>query len=106
MCPFADQLTAVSCRSIVAEISNTLCLQPLPIRLGFWIYLCAFETSMGLRHCTRFSHLSRQKRIEILEGSRFPAWGLVCKALGTLVSLNAFDYVNIQDAADASKRAK
>lgn len=106
MCPFGDQLTARSCCSIASEISSTLYLQTPSLRIGLWVYLWLFETSVSVRYWCRFSHLSREARREILDRCRFPFWGLFRRLVSTLISLNAFDYLNIQAAADASKQAK
>ncbi len=103
--PFADQLSARSCDLIAGEISNTLDLQSRSVRIGLWIYLSQFEFSVSVRHRSRFSHLSREVRRETFDGCRFPCWGLFKRLVSTLISLNAFDHLNIRDAADAFKRA-
>lgn len=106
VCPFADQLTARSCGLIAGEVSNTLHLQSPFIRIGLGIYLLIFEITVSVRHRSRFSHLSREVRRENFNACRFPFWGLVRRLVNTLISLNAFDYLNVQDAADAFKRPK
>ena len=104
VCPFADQLTALSCSLIAGEVSHTLHLQSRLVRTGLWIYLSVFEIGVGVRHGSRFSNLSREVRRETFDAFRFPFWGLFRRLVGTLIFLNAFDYLNIRDAADAFKR--
>jgi hypothetical protein len=106
VCPFADQLSARSCDLIAGEVSHTLYLQSRSVRTGLLIYLWLFEISAGVRHRSRFSHLSREVRRETFDTCRFPFWSLFRRLVSTLISLNAFDYLNVQDAADAFKRPK